>query len=238
MEVKKVALVLADISGYTCFIKNREISLLHAEQIITELLEAVIDTAEYPLTLNKLEGDAALLFTPVEADATAVTKDVARQAVRFFEAFKSKRQALVDGIACSCDACTHIENLELKAFLHLGEAVVKRVRQFEELGGEDVILIHRLLKNSLEAHEYLLLTSPFHRASGALPNMRAQEHIERYDDIGPIQTMVYFPQVELVLSTNQPPGLASRRAKSIRMTLEAMGHFLIGRKLGFQHLPR
>lgn len=43
MEIKRVALVLVDISGYTRFMKLHAMSLLHVESIITELLEAVID---------------------------------------------------------------------------------------------------------------------------------------------------------------------------------------------------
>jgi len=59
MEIQRVVMVLADISGYTCFMKLHIGSLLHAEFIIAELLEAVIDHTEYPLTLSKIEGDAA-----------------------------------------------------------------------------------------------------------------------------------------------------------------------------------
>ena len=66
MELKRVVLVLADISGYTRFMKIHTMSLLHAETIITELLEAVLDHAEFPLTLSKLEGDAAFMYaTPL-----------------------------------------------------------------------------------------------------------------------------------------------------------------------------
>ncbi len=61
MEVKRLALVLADISGYTQFVNRHKMSLLHAEQIITDLLEAVIDQAEYPLQVSKLEGDAVFV---------------------------------------------------------------------------------------------------------------------------------------------------------------------------------
>ena len=58
MELAQVSLILADISGYTSFISMHRISLLHAEQIVTELLEAIISQIEAPLILNKLEGDA------------------------------------------------------------------------------------------------------------------------------------------------------------------------------------
>jgi hypothetical protein len=40
LEVKRVVRVLADISGYTCFIKVHTMSLLHAGATIGELLEA------------------------------------------------------------------------------------------------------------------------------------------------------------------------------------------------------
>lgn len=68
-EIKPVAIVLADISGYTRFVKAHGVSLLHAEEIITELLEAVIDGAEFPLKLAKLEGDAVFLYAVTDRDA-------------------------------------------------------------------------------------------------------------------------------------------------------------------------
>jgi len=38
MEIKRLALVLVDISGYTRFLKAHTMSLLHAEAIITDLV--------------------------------------------------------------------------------------------------------------------------------------------------------------------------------------------------------
>ena len=55
-------LVIVDVSGYTNFIRHRAVSLIHAEAIITELLESVLDRASHPLIVNKLEGDAASLL--------------------------------------------------------------------------------------------------------------------------------------------------------------------------------
>jgi len=53
---------------------------------------------------------------------------------------------------CHCDACANTDSLQLKAFLHVGEIVVKRVRQFEEIAGEAVIMVHRVTKNSVLLH--------------------------------------------------------------------------------------
>ena len=54
MELKHVALVMADIGGYTRFIKFHKTALLHAQEIISHLIEAIIDRASFPLILNKL----------------------------------------------------------------------------------------------------------------------------------------------------------------------------------------
>jgi hypothetical protein len=64
MELTPVYLVLADISGYTRFVTLHGASVLHAEEIITNLMEAVLDATAAPLVLNKLEGDAAFLYAP------------------------------------------------------------------------------------------------------------------------------------------------------------------------------
>jgi hypothetical protein len=61
IRLVQAVLVIADVSGYTSFIRHRAVSLVHAEAIISELLECVLDRACHPLIVNKLEGDAALL---------------------------------------------------------------------------------------------------------------------------------------------------------------------------------
>jgi len=61
MENKKVILAIVEISGYTQFIRTQKLSAIHAEEIVLELIEVVIHHAAYPLTLNKLEGDASFL---------------------------------------------------------------------------------------------------------------------------------------------------------------------------------
>lgn len=183
MAIQPTCLVIADISGYTRFIRDRRTSLLHAEQIITDLLDAVIDQSQNPLQLNKLEGDAALLYARCGGNPTQAATDVMAQAHRFFEAFHARRNQLIqesDG-GCGCDACTGIGTLRLKVILHLGDVLIKRVRQFEELAGEPVIIIHRLLKNSVEANEYLLMTEAFHAASGATAGEAREEDCDGFE---------------------------------------------------------
>ena len=74
MVIKEVVMVLLDISGYTKFLTMHKTSMLHAELIISKLLESVIVASEHPLTLNKLEGDAAFLYAKTEDDNKATAE--------------------------------------------------------------------------------------------------------------------------------------------------------------------
>ena len=195
METKKVVLVIVDISGYTQFIRSEKMSAVHAEEIIFDLLEAVIDKAAYPLTLNKLEGDAALLYAELKDDETAVARDVACQVQAFFDVFYERARLLSSERAdCDCNACQRILDLRLKAFLHYGEVVFKKIRQFEEMAGEDVIIAHRLVKNSIPSNEYILMTNAFHQLAGDLPNMYMETRQENYEELGAVDIKVFHPK--------------------------------------------
>lgn len=194
MELKHVALVIADIGGYTRFIKFHKTALLHAQEVVSQLLETIIDRASFPLTLNKLEGDAALLYAEMGDAETAAARDVAEQVTAFFSAFHAKSKELSGSRAnCPCDACQHILDLRLKAVLHHGVVAIKKIRQFEELTGEDVILVHRLLKNSVSKPEYILMSASFHRLAGDLAGYQSEKGVETYDAFGSIDTVVFSP---------------------------------------------
>jgi class 3 adenylate cyclase len=246
MELKRVVLVMADISGYTRFMKIHTMSLLHAEAIITELLEAVLDHAEFPLTLSKLEGDAAFMYATLddESQAQTATRDILRQVTAFFEAFHAKARALIACDTCRCEGCNHIADLRLKAFLHVGEAAFKKIRQFEELAGEDVILIHRLLKNTVPAKEYILLTEQFYALSGGLGDGPLEARTEEAEGLGTVGVRVYYPAGD---STPLPPRPAPAPPSPDNPELMAlanrMNDYAVKRALGrieqprFNHLP-
>ncbi len=195
MEIKHAALVIADISGYTHFMKLHTLSLIHAEQVITDLLESVINVANHPLTLNKLEGDAAFLYALISDDKAATVRDVIKQVEAFFTAFRAKASELACFTSyCPCEACGRLSDLKLKVIVHHGPIAFKHVRQFEELAGEDVILIHRLLKNTIPAHEYILLTDSFYQLGGGLlPGLKMESHEEHYSDVGAVPLKVFYP---------------------------------------------
>jgi hypothetical protein len=94
---------------------------------------------------------------------------------------------------CVCDACLGIDKLRLKAFVHVGELAVKQVRQFEELAGEEVILVHRLLKNHVPRREYVLLTEPARAAAGLQPD-GLETHREHLEGIGETPLWLLAPE--------------------------------------------
>ncbi|HSH04478.1 MAG TPA: DUF2652 domain-containing protein [Anaerolineae bacterium] len=216
MEIKPAFLVIADISGYTRFLQLHTMSLLHAEQIITELLETVIDAAEHPLQISKLEGDAVFLYALAHDDKQSAAHDIWQQAHAFFTAFQEKAQMLIACNECPCDACHNIGQLKLKVVMHYGEVAIKRIRQFEELAGRDVILVHRLMKNSITVREYILMTTDFQQF--LQPNVTAdwEERSEHVDDLGPVPILVYYPQHHM--STPQPNPDGHRLAQVNRLT--------------------
>lgn len=171
IRMTEAILVIVDISGYTNFIRNRTISLIHAEGIITQLLESVVTAASHPLQVNKFEGDAALLFAETHAEPERAVGSVLSQVGELFDVFAQRQaQIAADSRSCPCAACgTGVTQLRLKAFVHIGEIAIKRVLRFEELAGEPVIVIHQLLKNSVPSNAYLLLTEPVHVLAGDLP---------------------------------------------------------------------
>lgn len=190
MEQISGCIVIIDISGYTEFVKMHRTAMAHAEQIITDLMESVLDVQGPPLVLDKLMGDAAIFYSRDDEDSSA--EAIAAQVVRFFDAFNETEGVLVSCNVCICDACNQMSSLKLKAILHHGEFIVKQMGGGRELAGPEVILAHRLLKNSVGGDEYILMTSAFHNQSGDLQGM-APELGQEQTDLGAVDVVVFYP---------------------------------------------
>ena len=241
IELKKVSMVLLDISGYTSFIKWHDMSLLHAEQIISELLESAIGSLDGILTLNKLEGDAAFLYTEVDESNTDVPRDIIENVYKSFERFNARQKKLIgsgEG-GCPCEACCKIDHLKLKAVIHHGEVAIKRLRQFEELAGKDVIIIHRLLKNSIDKNEYILITDDFFKLSGSgnydSPDIRT-EHCE---GIGNVKVIALYPESdELEIPESKRVRKFSGFVESMRLWRKTLFKRVTKTTPDFKNLPK
>jgi len=157
----RAVLVIADIGGYTKFMKVHRINLAHAQYIVAQLLESVIDGAG-KLKLAKLEGDAAFFYATLPTSGATDLTDTAQSIADVRRAFVRRRQELAFDRVCNCDGCVQVGALKLKFVAHLGEIAFQKVKRYTELAGVDVILVHRLLKNRVPVSEYVLVSNEVH----------------------------------------------------------------------------
>ena len=175
-------LVLADISGYTAFLTGTELE--HAQAIIHELTTLIRERLAPPLRFVKLEGDAVFCYADEAAFPDGERLAELLEACYFD--FSNRLENMVRATTCRCSACASIGSLGLKFIAHFGTYVVQASGGIDDLAGPDVILVHRLLKNtiteSLGVEAYAFFTDACLQhlpASFSLPR-----HAETYDSFG------------------------------------------------------
>ena len=137
-----------------------------------------------------MEGDAVFAFAVDDTVVPAASLlDVVDDA---FAAFSARRSRLAADDSCTCRACRSVDTLDLKVIAHHGAFLRQTVAGRRQLGGTDVILAHRLLKNGLARTGYLLLTDAAREymdldATGLI----AQS--ERYEHLGEVRCFVAEP---------------------------------------------
>lgn len=218
-----VLLVIADISGYTRYMTANAKTLAHSHALITDLIHALVHEIELPLEVAKLEGDAIFLFCRKQisgVDWPAARRVVAARLLEFFRRFADKLAELGGANTCTCSACAHIGQLRLKVVVHSGEALFHRVLNFAELAGVDVIIVHRLLKNSVNAAQYLLLTEAAQRDLEFAGEIKFAESAETYKDIGRVNALIHLPAGEEPAPTVARPSFGERFQKSRSLFLK------------------
>jgi uncharacterized protein YndB with AHSA1/START domain len=180
-------LVIADISGYTSYIAGTELD--HSQDILADLISTVVGALRPMFQLAKLEGDAAFVFTPAETLDASTLQDTIE---RCYFAFRRRLRDIRQASTCECNACLLIPNLDLKFVAHHGQIVRQRIMGREELAGADVIVAHRLLKNSIPERlglsAYAFYSAQLVLAAGLADPRGAGllEHTETYDHLGEV----------------------------------------------------
>jgi hypothetical protein len=239
MGIQRAVLLIADIGGYTRFMNGHRMALAHAQDTVARLLEAVIDGAKKPLRLAKLEGDAALFYAPIkggrEVDADALTDQVTEIRRSFIE----RRKEMSINRLCSCQGCVEVDALKLKFVAHVGEVAEQKVKNLTELAGVDVIVVHRMLKNSVPVAEYVLMTEPLAHATAEPMRKHARAIEHEFEGIGRVQTY-YLDLNEIAQQLPQPrrASILRRLWSSMTMTFRAVPYFLGIRKAceGFRNV--
>ena len=183
--------LIADISGYTGYLADVELD--HAQDILADLVGAVVTALRPNFRLAKLEGDAAFTYMTAEKVDGSMLLDTIE---RCYFGFRRRRRDVRQATSCECTACARIPDLDLKFVVHHGSAIVHKVAGRLELVGSDVIVVHRLLKNDvvekLGIEAYALFSQACIDAAELDPApLGMVPHTETYDRIGDIRAWAH-----------------------------------------------
>jgi hypothetical protein len=179
-------LLIADISGYTDYVVSSPLE--YAEDVVADITRDVVERLEPVLRVNKLEGDAAFGYAlDAELDASMLLDSIEE----CYFGFRRRIRGIEHATNCSCNACVKAPDLNLKFVVHHGEFIRRSGARGEELTGHDVILVHRLLKNTaaevLGLRGYALCTEACVRALRIDPlALGMKRHSERYAEVGEV----------------------------------------------------
>jgi len=127
------------------------------------------------MDVSQVEGDAILFISGLS------TADVIESLQGTFVAFHRRLRDMQAVTTCPCSACANIGILKLKFVIHHGKFSRQRLGSVEQLHGTDVIVAHRLLKNTVPSKEYLLVTDAALERLPAEMRSRFIPHTEEFD---------------------------------------------------------
>src|SRR4051795_13414866 len=188
---QRACFLIADISGTTGYLADVELD--HAQDILADLIGAVVTALRPGFKLAKLEGDAAFTFALGETVDGSMLLDTIE---RCYFGFRRRRRDVRQATSCECNACARIPDLDLKFVIHHGVAIHHAVAGRKELAGSDVIVVHRLLKNDVKEQfdlgAYALFSQASLDAAGLDPVALAMlPHAETYEHIGGVTAWVH-----------------------------------------------
>lgn len=153
MAETNTTILIPDISGFTEFMTTTE--LTHSSHAINFLIDAMLKAVGEEYEVSEIEGDAVLLIKKGPAPSKKEILDIC---LKIFNAFHFQRKWMQLHAVCPCGACQAIINLTLKFVVHRGPLAEIKVGQFVKQSGTEMIVAHRLLKNSIDNNEYLLMS--------------------------------------------------------------------------------
>lgn len=154
MKPSPTLLCIPDISGFTRFMHDVDIEV--SSQVIPSLLNKIIYSNTINLKVSEIEGDAVLFYRTGELPKFM---DLIDQCKNFYIEFYNQMHVLLEKFKQTHSDIDFPEILGLKIVLHYGPEIgMVQIGNRIKLMGEDVITAHRLLKNDIPIHEYLLIS--------------------------------------------------------------------------------
>jgi hypothetical protein len=154
-DLKPVFFCVPDITGFTRFVATADITF--AKEVIPALLRRLIEANLLKMSVAEIEGDAIFFY---KTGRLPSVKRVAEQCKLFYRTFLDFMDALEKS-----DPDSHqkyvADQLGLKVIIHYGAISCANIKGRTKLLGEDVIIAHKVLKNSIAEDNYILFTDKY-----------------------------------------------------------------------------
>lgn len=152
-------LALTDISGYNAYLAGTEFD--HAQEIIGDLLEFLVDRLRPLLTLVQIEGDAVFAYSPEKSILRGET--LFELIENTYAAFKNQLTSIKRHHTCDCAACQNVNALDLKFVIHYGEYIEQSIDDHHGLLGYAPMFVRKRewkepVADSAGWHGYALFT--------------------------------------------------------------------------------
>lgn len=199
--------LIADITGYTRYLSESELE--HAQDTLTALLELLVENTRPPLVISRLAGDAVISYGLRESFFQGQT--LIEKIEDTYVAFRKAIERLVLNNTCRCNACANISNLDLKFFIHYGTFGIQRISDHDELVGNGINLLHRLLKNSVTEKTGVRAYALFTEA--AIQQLGIEDLVDGM--FSHTETYEYLGEVDLWVQDMQPVWEKKRSAATV-----------------------
>lgn len=148
---------IPDITGFTKFITSTD-NEEFAHRVITSVLNKVADSNILDMDIAEIEGDAIFFYKTGRLPAI---KKVAKQCQGIYDVFRETIASFQESDEELYAKYLSKNQLGIKIVVHHGHISLAQINGHTKLMGEDVILAHKLLKNSIQEPCYILLTNQY-----------------------------------------------------------------------------
>ena len=195
---------IPDINGFTRFMAESDLEF--SKKIIPPLLRTIVGSNTLNMKVGEIEGDAVVFY---RFGKLPTLNDLLNQCVDFHLKFNEQLRALMVEFRDDFDTWTSSNRLSLKIVVHAADITFTHIEGITKLIGEDVVVVHKLLKNSVPDVEYILLTEKLlavytqPEIEKAFSEFTVQEGTDEYEYIGKVNyRYLLFPKDEVSWPNN------------------------------------
>lgn len=155
-EIIPAFFCVPDITGFTKFITSADINF--SRSVISGILAKIVKANLLKMEVAEIEGDAVFFY---KAGRLPAFKQICKQCDFFFKEFYSYLNEIKAKDEENYNLYFSGGQIGLKIIIHHGRVIKTRIQGRTKLIGEDVIIAHKLLKNTVEEDEYILLSEKY-----------------------------------------------------------------------------